>query len=255
MCYLITTHSLHCDARPVISDGHQPIINGHAPPTPCPCAPSPKIPSYLRCPDHGCCRISTRFRQCANRYLCQTTNFHLYKKAHTSTALWIQAPALDAKFHADPEQKAPWETPQWRASMADLLESGRLIARSQTLAARTRVLRQVAEAEAVRSRGVRSGEWLRARNLAKLREAEAEQASKLPWLMSQFQISARAVSSGVFGAGHVVSGLEMSKRERPCEKHGAHGRVVLKLMAPVRGRGRQRRLRLGSTIWEATEEE
>lgn len=248
MCYLVTTHSLHCDARPVISDGHRPIINGYAPPTPCPCVPSPKIPSYLRCPDHGCCRISTLFRKCANPYTCQTTTFHRYEKAYTSTALWSDAPVLDAKFHSEPEKRGPWETPQWRAAMADLLESGRLIARSQTLGARTRAMRQIAEAEAARSSGARGGEWLRARNLAKLKEAEAEQARMLPWLVDQFQISARAVVTRGIAVGRFVSGLEMPQGEKRCESRGPRGSVTLKLRAPGRGRGRARRLRRASTL-------
>ena len=135
--------------------------------------------------------------------------------------------------------------------MADLLESGRLIARSQTLAARTRAMRQIAEAEVTRSSGVRDGEWLRARNLANLKEAEAEQARMLPWLMDQFQISTRAVLAGGIGAGRFVSGLEVPKRVRPSEHWGSQGRSMLKPRAYVRGRGMERRLRRVGTVWES----
>ena len=132
MCWKITTHSMHCDVRPI---GRRGTVNGYAHPTPCACPPSPKVAPWLRCPcGHGCCRITTRTQRCSLPLPCPTAKpFHIYERAHTSTTHWTPANVLNGEVLGF-KQPAIWEDADMRGARmhvdmaaADIQHARRLV--------------------------------------------------------------------------------------------------------------------------------
>ncbi|MBE3045076.1 hypothetical protein IMZ48_21480 [Candidatus Bathyarchaeota archaeon] len=113
MCFKITTHSMHCDVRPI---GRHGTVNGYAHPTPCACPPSPKVAPWLRCPcGHGCCRIATRTQRCDIPCPTPPKPFHIYERAHISTTPWTLANVLNGEVLGF-RQPAIWEDADMRGA-------------------------------------------------------------------------------------------------------------------------------------------
>ncbi|PHH69466.1 hypothetical protein CDD82_7744 [Ophiocordyceps australis] len=73
---------LRCDVRPIISDGHDKIVDGYAEPQRCGCAPDEQRKPRLQCLEHGCCRAATKTHLCADPDSCgDTISFHVYRQA------------------------------------------------------------------------------------------------------------------------------------------------------------------------------
>ncbi|PHH66534.1 hypothetical protein CDD81_7009 [Ophiocordyceps australis] len=82
MCYRVVSHMLRCDVRPIISDGHDKIVDGYAEPQRCECAPDEQRKPRLQCLEHGCCRAAKKTHLCADPDSCgDTINFHIYRQA------------------------------------------------------------------------------------------------------------------------------------------------------------------------------
>ncbi|RBQ64834.1 hypothetical protein FVER53590_02320 [Fusarium verticillioides] len=83
MCYRSITHTMHCDARPVISDGSKVYTDPFASPLPCSCGPEHFVPSYLRCEDHGCCMKKVRMNWCPHVADCnEVYEVHRYVQSY-----------------------------------------------------------------------------------------------------------------------------------------------------------------------------
>ncbi|KAG5797522.1 hypothetical protein H9Q69_003460 [Fusarium xylarioides] len=83
MCYRNITHTMRCDARPVISDGSKYYTDSFANPLPCRCGPEHFVPSYLRCEDHGCCMKKVRMVWCPHVADCNVVyEVHRYVQSY-----------------------------------------------------------------------------------------------------------------------------------------------------------------------------
>lgn len=214
MCYQVTTHSLRCDVRPLISDGARDIVSGYSDPLPCHCPPNPAVARWLRCLDHGCCRTITRLRRCNDTKPCpHPTPFHFYEQVtRASTTPWPDLPILDNAFHATPSPNSS-DSPVWRAALLELVGAGEKIKVAQALMLASRYKIRAMGRRHWRQHGRCNGcPW--ARTIANLREKEYESALKLPDMISGFKSSAWLVGRGEVGGGRVVSGLAVSKSVR-----------------------------------------
>ncbi|KAF5714305.1 hypothetical protein FMUND_7485 [Fusarium mundagurra] len=83
MCYRSITHTMRCDARPVISVGSKVYTDPFACPLPCSCGPEHFVPSYLRCEDHGCCMKKVRMEWCPHVADCnEVFEIHRYVQSY-----------------------------------------------------------------------------------------------------------------------------------------------------------------------------
>ncbi|KAI1019766.1 hypothetical protein LB504_009563 [Fusarium proliferatum] len=83
MCYRSITHTMRCDARPVISDGTKVYTDPFAYPLPCSCGPEHFVSSYLRCEDHGCCMKKVSMDWCPHVSDCnEVYEVHRYVQSH-----------------------------------------------------------------------------------------------------------------------------------------------------------------------------
>ncbi|KAF9771106.1 hypothetical protein IL306_011271 [Fusarium sp. DS 682] len=100
MCYKIFTHTMRCDARPVISDGSSLFTNPFAGPLPCTCGPEHHVRSYLRCDDHGCCMRRIYMDWCPNIAECnEIFEVHRYIQSHRKPRnVWGPKNMVGGKF-------------------------------------------------------------------------------------------------------------------------------------------------------------
>ncbi|KAG9251430.1 uncharacterized protein F5Z01DRAFT_692194 [Emericellopsis atlantica] len=99
MCYIVETHSLRCDVRPLFSNGEKPIVDTHSTPPPCDCDQDTDIPNALRCPEHGCCMLTQKTIYCNNPEACEFWDCYLYEQRQpTPATLWTQHDAFDGPF-------------------------------------------------------------------------------------------------------------------------------------------------------------
>ncbi|KAF4345936.1 hypothetical protein FBEOM_78 [Fusarium beomiforme] len=83
MCYKIFTHTMRCDARPIISDGSSFITNPFAKPLPCSCGSKHYLRPILRCDNHGCCMRKISMEWCPDVAECnEVFEVHRYVQSH-----------------------------------------------------------------------------------------------------------------------------------------------------------------------------
>lgn len=211
MCYKITTHSLHCDARPLISDGHRDIVNGYAGPTPCPCPPNPDVGPWLRCPHHGCCRITTRIQPCTRSHNPCTAPkfFHLYECATTATGHWAPLAVLDGAVRSSAEPTAI-EGADWLASFASLVKAGSHIKFAQDLRGAVQNEIRVLETVHRMDHGACAG-CPRVEEIKFFQGVEAFHAKEIAGLVGEFEFGAWLVCKGEIKGARAVSGLNVKE--------------------------------------------
>ncbi|SPO05445.1 uncharacterized protein DNG_08132 [Cephalotrichum gorgonifer] len=235
MCYSVITHSLECDARPVINDGYGEIVNGYADPSPC-CDTGSRntffsnIPSAMRCPSHGCCVVTTSFRPCTVRYLCdEPVQFHLYNRVGRPGVQWRPLPVLDWTFQSPPADKffyprvepVPYESPEWRYALQILTEAGEVIRDLKKVTARVRdAIREKSWAH-IREHGCcYFRECPLVKELSRLQGEKMELARARAGIMGKFAYAKWMVCHGGLEGGRAVSGLEMQSPDNPSEDEG-----------------------------------
>ncbi|KAI6780969.1 uncharacterized protein J7T54_003111 [Emericellopsis cladophorae] len=99
MCYILETHSLRCDVRPLFSNGEKPIVDTQSTPPPCDCEQDTDIPNALRCPQHGCCMLTKTTIYCTRPNVCEFWDCYLYEQRQpTPATLWTQHDVFDGPF-------------------------------------------------------------------------------------------------------------------------------------------------------------
>ena len=196
MCYKVIFHSLRCDVRPVIScGGLKDIVSSYTPPIPCSCEPDPSIVPWLRCADHGCCRITTRLDRCDAPNPCPVPRpYHIYERAESSTVLWVKLDVLDGHFAADRTPKT-YESPEWGEALNRLMVAGEQLKEAEDLMRRIREEIEVMELVHFLEHGEC---WFcsSVNKIAEYRLIEAEYAQEMLFLIEDWDYLASVVELG-----------------------------------------------------------
>ncbi|KAH7019315.1 hypothetical protein EDB80DRAFT_676313 [Ilyonectria destructans] len=90
MCYQVVTHTMVCDVRPVVFNGEEQFVDTFTVSPECACKPDPRIKSWFRCEEHGCCRVLKKKIQCPTFRTC-TGDIELHRYEQPSSQQKSQA--------------------------------------------------------------------------------------------------------------------------------------------------------------------
>lgn len=81
MCYQVVTHTMVCDVRPVVFNGEEQFVDTFKESPECVCEPDPRIKSWFRCEEHGCCRVLKKKTRCPTFENCTgVIDLHRYEQ-------------------------------------------------------------------------------------------------------------------------------------------------------------------------------
>lgn len=98
MCYQVVTHTLVCDVRPVVFNGEEQFVDTFSVPLECACKPDPRIKSWFRCEEHGCCRVMKKKTRCPTFGTCTSViELHRYEQpsSQQNSQAWDSVRNLD----------------------------------------------------------------------------------------------------------------------------------------------------------------
>lgn len=101
MCYKVITHTLMCDVRPVLCDGHQIYVDPYSKPIPCNCNARPFIRARFACEDHACCMRIEKMVYCTREQPCFVSEYHRYEQKRCSNVWGINRTMQGDNYWAD----------------------------------------------------------------------------------------------------------------------------------------------------------